>query len=97
MIIKKIVILEYVDLIEKVYKVSVIGIKENWFQSFEGNELWYNYILNLNSPFRETYLIGILDSQVYNSGLEQYFSNGFGQFAKETIIALQEIGDQKNI
>jgi hypothetical protein len=34
----------------------------------------------------------VLHNQVFNGGFHQYFVNGYGQFANETINALIEIG-----
>jgi hypothetical protein len=36
-----------------------------------------------------------MHNQVFNGGFHQYFVNGYGQFAKETIKALLDIGSVK--
>jgi|GEM_PF-765730 len=82
----------YNKTIDKSYQKAVKAIKPEWFNSFDGKELWYKNIINLRTPHKQTYLVCVLDNQVYNGGFEQYFSNGFGQFAKQTIEALAEIG-----
>ena len=84
------------EIINYYYAISVSGIKESWFSNSED---WYNYIVNLPDKERVTYLISILDKQVFNGGFNQYFVNGYGQFAKETVIALQAINanDMANI
>ncbi len=75
------------DILDKTYKEAVKGIQEEWFYS--SNEKWYNYIMNLPLNQRVVYMIEILDAQVFNGGFDQYFTNGYGQFAKETIDALK--------
>lgn len=42
-----------------------------------------------------TYLITVLHNQVLNGGFHQYFVNGYGQFAYETVKALEAIGALK--
>ncbi len=37
------------------------------------------------------YTVAILDEQVNNGGFNQYFTNGYGQFAVETIDCLKSI------
>jgi hypothetical protein len=79
-----------VELIEKYYLESVEGIKAEWFLNINTN--WYDYITNLPVHLKFTYLVVVLQNQVFNGGFHQYFLNGYGQFAQETIIALLEIG-----
>ncbi|UPT66921.1 MAG: DMP19 family protein [Sphingobacteriales bacterium JAD_PAG50586_3] len=76
--------------IQIAFKSAVKGLKEEWFIS-NSNE-WYNYIISLPVPEKLTYLILICNNEVYNGGFDQYFINGYGQFAKETIAAFELIG-----
>lgn len=78
------------ELIEKIYLESTKGIKEEWFVS----ELphWYSYVINLPTHLQITYLTVVLENQVLNGGFHQYFANSYGQFARETINALVELG-----
>ncbi|MCQ4142277.1 DUF4375 domain-containing protein [Chryseobacterium sp. EO14] len=78
------------EIIEKFYLQSTKGMKDEWFVS--DIPYWYSYIVNLPLHLQTTYLTVILESQVFNGGFDQYFVNGYGQFAKETIDALIEIG-----
>ncbi|MBB4807441.1 hypothetical protein HNP38_002747 [Chryseobacterium defluvii] len=78
------------ELIEKIYLESTKGIKEEWFISEVPH--WYSYIINLPKDLQVTYLTVVLENQVLNGGFHQYFVNGYGQFSKETIEALIEIG-----
>ncbi len=78
------------ELIEKFYLQSTEGIKDEWFVS--DIPYWYSYVVNLPKHLQTTYLTVILESQVFNGGFDQYFANGYGQFARETIEALIEIG-----
>ncbi len=76
-------------LTEKKYSEAVKGIEAKWAFSFTDD--WYNYILALPNDLRITYLIIVMDSQVQNGGFDQYFVNRYGQFANETIKALEVI------
>ncbi|SHF10593.1 DMP19 family protein [Chryseobacterium vrystaatense] len=78
------------QLIEKTYLESTSGIKEEWFASEVPH--WYSYVINLPTHLKVTYLLVILENQVLNGGFHQYFANGYGQFSKETVSALIEIG-----
>ncbi|WP_295230298.1 DUF4375 domain-containing protein [uncultured Chryseobacterium sp.] len=78
------------DLIEKTYIESTKGIKQEWFSS--EIPYWYSYVVNLPKHLQVTYLTVVLENQVLNGGFHQYFVNAYGQFAKETIDALIEIG-----
>ncbi|GEN65965.1 DMP19 family protein [Chryseobacterium rhizosphaerae] len=78
------------QLIEKTYLESTKGIEEEWFVS--EIPYWYSYIINLPAYLQITYLTVVLENQVLNGGFHQYFANGYGQFAKETVEALIEIG-----
>lgn len=79
--------------IETKYDKAVAGIKSEWFTDSSTN--WYDYICNLEDGSRVVYLITILQHQVYNGGLHQYFFNGYGQFVIETIEALNQISAPK--
>lgn len=46
----------------------------------------------LTPPARSIYLAQILDAEIVNGGLQQYFSNSSGRFAHETLSALLELG-----
>jgi hypothetical protein len=81
------------ELIEKSYSEAVKGIKEDWFLNADSN--WYDYINNLPVHLKITYLIIVLHNQVFNGGFHQYFVNGYGQFANETIKAFIDIGALK--
>lgn len=76
-------------MIETKYAESVQGIKEEWFVDNSNN--WYNYIMQLPTELKITYLVVVLHNQVFNGGFHQYFINGYGQFSKATINALLEI------
>jgi hypothetical protein len=82
--------MDNIDIIEKKYSEAVQGIKEEWFEN--ANNKWYNYVIGLPIQLQNTYLVVILHNQVFNGGFHQYFVNGYGQFIKETINALIQIG-----
>ncbi len=85
--------MSYTELIEEKYAESVKGIKEEWFN--EPNTKWYEYIIGLPIQLQICYLIVVFHNQIFNGGFHQYFVNGYGQFAKETINALKSIGALK--
>lgn len=78
------------EIIEKKYTEAVQGIKEEWFLNSDSS--WYDYIVELPSDLKVTYLVTILHNEVCNGGLHQYFFNGYGQFTAQTIPVLIEIG-----
>ena len=82
------------EIIDFYYTAATIGIKESWFHIIE-NDNWYNYIINLPDKERVTYLVVILDEEVNNGGFNQYFINGYGQFANPTVNALELIKAEK--
>ncbi|OQP64629.1 DMP19 family protein [Niastella populi] len=81
------------EIIEKKYAEAVVGIKTEWFNEVNSN--WYNYIMELPVDLQTTYLVVVLHNQIFNGGFHQYFINGYGQFASETIDALKRIGASK--
>jgi len=78
------------QIIEDKYSEAVSGIKEEWL-THASNE-WYDYIMSLPIEWRTTYVVVVFHNQVFNGGMHQYFVNGYGQFAKETVDALIRIG-----
>lgn len=72
------------------YEEAVIGITDEMLVSRDDN--WYEYILSLPRPLQAAYMIGVMNMQVINGGFHQYFVNGYGQFAQETINYLELIG-----
>lgn len=78
------------EIIEEKYAESVMGIKKEWFNTVSNK--WYDYVIGLPIHLQITYLIVVFHNQILNGGFHQYFVNGYGQFAKETIIALKTIG-----
>ena len=85
--------MSYTALIEEKYAEAVKGIKDEWFT--EPNTKWHEYVIELPIQLQICYLIVVFHNQIFNGGFHQYFVNGYGQFAKETINALQTIGAVK--
>jgi hypothetical protein len=81
-----------IERIERYYEEAIRSMYlYDWYM--EGNdEKWYQYIMNLEPHLRITYLVVICNDQVLNGGFIQYFGNGYGLFAVETIDALKTIG-----
>jgi len=77
-------------IIEREYAQATKGIKDVWFTTV--NSDWYNYIINLPIHLQMTYVVITFRDQIFNGGFHQYFVNGYGQFARETIDALNTIG-----
>ncbi|MFC7346933.1 DUF4375 domain-containing protein [Chryseobacterium zhengzhouense] len=78
------------ELIEQTYLEATKEIKEDSF--FSDMPYWYSYVINLPKHLQITYLTIVMENQVLNGGFHQYFANSYGQFSKETIDALIEIG-----
>ncbi len=78
------------DLIDHYYAIAVSALRQEWLNN-SSYDHWYHHIISLPEKEKTTYLISILDMEVYNGGFNQYFINGYGQFVVETIIALQKI------
>lgn len=83
--------LENGELIDFVY-TDIAGqhIRDNVKDWEEPGQLT-NAVNKLSGPAKTTYLIGILNRQVMNGGFIQYYDNSYGQFAYETLTALEEI------
>ena len=77
------------DLIDRIYSNAVEDLKEEWFKT--NSTEWYNHIINLPEKEKVVYTIAVLDMEINNGGFNQYFINGYGQFAKETIESLKTI------
>jgi hypothetical protein len=75
------------------YEKATSGINQEMLEKV--NSEWYDYVMALPENYKITYLAVILNDQVYNGGFHQYFYNGYGQFASETIDVLQKIGAPK--
>ena len=80
-------------IINKKYAEAVKGIKEEWLKTTDSR--WYDYVVGLPADLQVTYLVVVVHNQVFNGGVHQYFLNGYGQFAKETISALTKISALK--
>ncbi len=66
-------------------------IREN-VPDFSDTNQWKKVVAEMSIPVATTYRIGILNSQIMNGGVIQYFDNGYGIFALETIEDLNRIG-----
>lgn len=77
------------DLIDFIYTSAVENLKEEWLET--SSPEWYNHIISLPEKERVVYTISVLDMEVNNGGFNQYFVNGYGQFARETIKSLELI------
>lgn len=78
------------EVIQANYNAAVKDIQEIWLETNTDN--WYNHIVSLPVKQKYSYMVVILYHQVCNGGFDQYFVNTYGQFAPETIDALNEIG-----
>lgn len=75
--------------IENAYQEAAQGIKEEWL--LESSTLWYDYIASLPDHLQAVYTVAVLERQVLNGGFDQYFVNGYGQFAALAIEHLKTI------
>lgn len=80
------------QIIQQYFEKATLGIKNEWLISDHANDSWYEYIVNLDLKPKVAYMLLIFHNQVYNGGFHQYFVNGYGQFAKETVECLNKIG-----
>lgn len=55
------------------------------------------YYQDFSPDERKYFFIGVLDGEVYNGGLHQFFGNSSGDFYRETLGYLQEIGALKTL
>jgi len=78
------------EIIAHNYEAAVLKIEEEWL--IKDYAKWYEHITALPEHLQITYLIVLMDNQVFNGGFDQYFVNGYGLFATETIRALIKIG-----
>lgn len=76
--------------IEAAYQRAVVGLTESILDA--PYPRWYAHINQLPLPERLTYCVLVFDGQVGNGGLHQYFWNGYGQFAYETVAYLGLLG-----
>jgi len=79
-------------LIKSNYKKAISGLSQG---ILEDKEIWYHNIINLPIEQQVTYTTVILNQQVFNGGLHQYFINSFGQFAYLTLDNLKLIHAEK--
>lgn len=78
------------DLLTATYDRAVAGLTESLLVApYPG---WYAHINRLPLPERLTYCVLVFEAQVGNGGLHQYFWNGYGQFAYETVGYLALLG-----
>lgn len=78
------------QIINQFYVKALEGLKDEWLTAETSQ--WYDYIMALPEKERFTYMIMVMQEQVFNGGFHQYFSNTYGRFVFETISALKQIG-----
>jgi len=83
--------LSNIELIDFVYS-DLAGQKiRDSFTDFSDSKYWRQIVDTMNAPVSLAYRIGILNRQVMNGGFIQYFDNGYGIFAIETLNDLKTI------
>ena len=80
--------MENEKIIDKYYQEAVKGLNEIVFQD---KDLWYSYVIHLDSNVQVVYNVIVFHQQVLNGGLHQYFFNSYGQFAYLTVENLKLI------
>ena len=63
---------------------------------FSNSANWKKIVNTLDLPIATVYRIGIFNQEVMNGGLLQYFDNGYGIFAYETLADLKRIGAESS-
>ncbi len=76
------------EVVDFYWKQAVSEMDENMFNDAD---VWYSHVVNLPEKLQATYTIGILNQQVLNGGLHQYFLNSYGQFGYLTLEHLSSI------
>jgi hypothetical protein len=80
------------DLIDFVYReLAGNKIQEN-ISDFTDLKKWRKVVNEMDQPVATVYRIGILNLQLMNGGLIQYFDNSYGIFAYETLEDLKRVG-----
>ncbi|SCY97441.1 DMP19 family protein [Flavobacterium caeni] len=78
------------DLIDFVYyEIACEKMKAIDFSNYAE---WKKVVSEMALPIATVYRIGILNQQVMNGGFIQYFDNGYGIFAQETVEDFKRIG-----
>lgn len=78
------------QLIDIVYNEAGQIIRDN-IQDFSDTKKWQNTVDSMRMSVKVVYCIGILHRQVMNGGCIQYFDNGYGIFAYQTLDYLKNI------
>ncbi|GEM59216.1 hypothetical protein B0A78_00460 [Flavobacterium columnare NBRC 100251 = ATCC 23463] len=80
------------DLINFVYcELAGKKIQEN-ISDFTDLKKWRKVVNEMDEPVATVYRIGILNLELQNGGLIQYFDNSYGIFAYETLEDFKRIG-----
>jgi hypothetical protein len=80
------------DLIDFVYcELAGTKIQEN-ISDFTDLKKWRKVVNEMDEPVATVYRIGILNLELMNGGLIQYFDNSYGIFAYETLEDFKRIG-----
>lgn len=80
------------DLIDFVYcELAGTKIQEN-ISDFTDLKKWREVVYEMDEPVATVYRIGILNLELMNGGLIQYFDNSYGIFAYETLEDFKRIG-----
>ena len=82
-----------INIIDKYYQEAIKNLTEEKLAKLS---LWYKHISQLPLHLQIIYTIAILHQQVFNGGFHQYFFNGYGVFAYDTIKSLNIIGATKS-
>ncbi|WP_258101490.1 DMP19 family protein [Marinoscillum pacificum] len=86
--------MEYIsnsELIDRIYDSAGDHLR-NTVTDWSNYMLWRSAVKELNNVQQTVYLIGVLNQQVMNGGLCQYFDNSYGIFGYETLKSLREVG-----
>jgi hypothetical protein len=80
------------DLIDFIY-CEVAGKRiQDKVTDFTDYTKWREVVNEMETSAATVYRIGIFNMQIFNGGLIQYFDNGYGIFAYETLADFKRIG-----
>ena len=80
------------ELIDHVYIKVAGSIIREYITDWSDSAKWRRVVEQMPLPVKLVYRIGILHQQVMNGGFIQYFDNGYGIFAYETLSDFKTVG-----
>ncbi|RYD54315.1 MAG: DUF4375 domain-containing protein [Sphingobacteriales bacterium] len=80
-----------ISLIDHVYLQMAGNVVRDGVTDWSDFRQWKAAVASMPEPVQTTYRIGVLNIQVMNGGFIQYFDNGYGIFALDTLADYDKI------